>query len=442
MMRLLEFLYTSTVLKWLRESLWRDEAFSVLLARRDFIEIIYLAAKDYTPPLYYLILKTWMIFFGDSEIIIRSLSLVFYFLSLIVFFLILERVKMKQIFMYLALVVFATVPGFLYYAFEARPYAMLTLFSLASFYTLLTNRPKINFFFNILGFFTHYFFLFVFLVQGVYLLADRKLFSLFRRYIYIFGLIIFIWFVFLVYIKSYILSSSFWIEKISLQDIWRSFFIIWTGYIQGWEEQPKFFNLFSILFFIIFFAHLLYFLRIYKKHLLKQQNMRRFFLVVFLWAFAPVFIGIFVSFFKSVFIPRYFIFVLPAFVYIFLIGFSRKKSTKISLFLLTALLFLNLYYLDFLIEKRKRFDWKKVLSERRLTIEDKEYIFLLDASEYPIFVYYLPDLKEKIRIWQDYENIPPYVGKVIYPKYSEEDLFGTEYIFFRSNGRIYFMKIN
>ena len=40
--------------------LWYDEAFSVLIARRPWIDLLHVARQDVHPPLYYLLLKLWM----------------------------------------------------------------------------------------------------------------------------------------------------------------------------------------------------------------------------------------------------------------------------------------------------------------------------------------------------------------------------------------------
>ena len=58
------------------QSLWADEGNSVALARLGFIEIAQRTAFDIHPPFYYWLLKGWISFFGDSEIGLRSLSVV------------------------------------------------------------------------------------------------------------------------------------------------------------------------------------------------------------------------------------------------------------------------------------------------------------------------------------------------------------------------------
>lgn len=58
------------------QSLWSDEGNSAALARRGFTEIAQRTAFDIHPPLYYWLLKIWMVIWGDSEAGLRSLSAV------------------------------------------------------------------------------------------------------------------------------------------------------------------------------------------------------------------------------------------------------------------------------------------------------------------------------------------------------------------------------
>src|SRR5258705_3967471 len=60
------------------KSLWLDEAYSVLVAKQHFSEMLVSLRHDTHPPLYYLLLSIWTKLFGDVEIALRSLSGVFY----------------------------------------------------------------------------------------------------------------------------------------------------------------------------------------------------------------------------------------------------------------------------------------------------------------------------------------------------------------------------
>lgn len=64
------------------QSYWRDEAFAVLLAGRPLKEIFSLAVRfDHTPPLFVYLQHFWIRFFGDGEVAMRSLSILFLVVS-------------------------------------------------------------------------------------------------------------------------------------------------------------------------------------------------------------------------------------------------------------------------------------------------------------------------------------------------------------------------
>ena len=48
----------------LRQSVWFDEAYSIMVAKQSVGEAIRLTALDTHPPLYYLFLKAWACLFG------------------------------------------------------------------------------------------------------------------------------------------------------------------------------------------------------------------------------------------------------------------------------------------------------------------------------------------------------------------------------------------
>ena len=72
----------ATNVKFFTEGLWCDEAFSWALASKGSA-LLPLTARDFNPPLYYLVLHAWMAIVGTSEVAMRSLSLAFFGLTLV-----------------------------------------------------------------------------------------------------------------------------------------------------------------------------------------------------------------------------------------------------------------------------------------------------------------------------------------------------------------------
>jgi len=121
-------------------SLWSDEIFS-----RYYYEVFgpgFMFGEglrvEPTPPTYWIVLQGWMLLFGDSEAALRSLSVVCDVAALpLVFLLSRELIGRREA--ALAGLLFALCPAGLYYAQEARVYAMtlppaaLALFAVAAY---------------------------------------------------------------------------------------------------------------------------------------------------------------------------------------------------------------------------------------------------------------------------------------------------------------------
>ena len=139
----MSFLFTYTPLKFFIQSFWRDEAFSYVLAHKNITNILLYTARDFSPPLYYIVLHIWMNIFGTSEIALRALSLVFFWGTVYIAFDFMHdvlNIRYKKASFYMALVIIN--PILLYYAFEARMYTMLSFFAALSYYALHTKRKK------------------------------------------------------------------------------------------------------------------------------------------------------------------------------------------------------------------------------------------------------------------------------------------------------------
>ena len=86
-------IFALVICMWIgmRQSIWFDEAYSILVARHTPAEIVALAAADTHPPGYYLLLHGWGAIAGWSEFALRSLSVAAYGASLVVAGLLVRR---------------------------------------------------------------------------------------------------------------------------------------------------------------------------------------------------------------------------------------------------------------------------------------------------------------------------------------------------------------
>ncbi len=127
-----DFVLNHSPLLYFTQSIWRDEAFSVLVAQKPLAAII--PKFTFEPPLYYIFLHFWIKIFGTSEIAIRSLSLLGFILATIVVIHFAEKLFRKHWLSWFLPLLFFLNPMLLYYAFEVRAYGWYMFFIVLSMY--------------------------------------------------------------------------------------------------------------------------------------------------------------------------------------------------------------------------------------------------------------------------------------------------------------------
>lgn len=392
---MINFLFTKTPLVFLIQPLWRDEAFSYLLANKNFFEIFSLTAKDFNPPLYYLILHFWIKIFGSSEIAIRSLSMIFYWATVYIGFLFLTnifKIKLKKAFFYTFLIVIN--PLLLYYAFEGRMYSMFAFFSALSFYSLYKKNKNLYFISSILGLYTHYFMIIALIIQFLMIKLRQRI--IFLSYLP--------WIIF-VFINKGISISSFWINKPNIKSLINFIGQVYTGYEIEFKFYDKSLIILSLgLVSIITIGYLLLFKNKIFKYLLS-------------WSIGIPFFTVLISFIKPVFLPRYLIFCSIGL--ILLIIFIIEKLPKFFRYLIFILLLITtINYNQLQIKERRKFNLKKSILEIKYLMKKNDLIYVTNELDYFTVQYYLGENHlNKVFIWdKTYEEIPNYVGKSLINK--------------------------
>ena len=127
------------IVRWLgitRQSLWLDEAYSVYLSAHRLPQILgFTASSDAHPPLYYLLLHTWMTLFGPSALAVRGLSLLASVAAALMAYA-LGRVISSHRVALLTAVMMGLSSFQVWYAQEARMYALTALATLVALYGL------------------------------------------------------------------------------------------------------------------------------------------------------------------------------------------------------------------------------------------------------------------------------------------------------------------
>jgi 4-amino-4-deoxy-L-arabinose transferase-like glycosyltransferase len=115
-----------------RMSLWWDEADTAALVSRSWGDLIdqltSSVGSEVSQPLYYLLLRTWVSFAGDSEVALRIPSLVALFLTAFVVGRITLALGAQTRVALVATALYPLLPFSLWYATEARSYALVQLF--------------------------------------------------------------------------------------------------------------------------------------------------------------------------------------------------------------------------------------------------------------------------------------------------------------------------
>lgn len=105
-------------------SLWHDEAFSALLIRYPFGEMINRIILDVHPPLYYILLRVWDIILGDSLLSLRLFSAFFSVLTIYFAYLFVKTAFKNEKLALVSAAFIAINPFQIQYAAEARMYTL------------------------------------------------------------------------------------------------------------------------------------------------------------------------------------------------------------------------------------------------------------------------------------------------------------------------------
>ena len=275
---------------YLTRGFWGDEAWTSLISQLPYLQMLRTTAADFHPPGYYTIVELVYKFLPPTEIATRSISVIFYLLTIFMVFKLASFVR-GHLFGFLSALVVAVNPIFFTYAFEARNYTMFAFAATGSIYFLTQLSEKFNLksailfvFFSTLGIYTHYYMFFVLGAQGIYLLLfsakggpafgwDRKIFLRMTGLYVICAILYLPWLPFLFgQLKS--VAGDYWIGGVDKHTHYEALLRILGG-----EEKnlirPWLFSLSLILLTIGLIQHAL------------RHKFEKPYLLVWLWAVVP-----------------------------------------------------------------------------------------------------------------------------------------------------------
>jgi len=305
----------------LTASLWGDEGWAVNLAVKPIPQIIKIVSRDTSPPLYYLWEHVWLKLFGTSEIAIRSLSLFFFLLTVLVVYLIGQHLWNKKTGLLAALLTL-TSPFLFTYAFEGRMYSLLVLTSTLSIYFFIKKHQLGFILATAAALYTHHFAIFVVVWEGIWTLWKRRKLTPF----FIIGLLYLPW-LYPLYYQTSLVGGGFWLGKPSPKDLINTIEKFLIG-----SHDKSLYQTIALLGFGCLLA-----LRQWRKNIEKSLFLIGWFLVPLLLTFAVS------QFFQSIFYDRYLLLVIPAAAVLFA-SQTKKFTWPLILIVAGCLLTVNYHY--------------------------------------------------------------------------------------------------
>ncbi len=218
------------------QSLWADEGLTNRILQLPATEMLqHIRDWEQTPPVYYYLIKPWVLIFGNSETALRFPSAIFGTLSVLALYLAVRRIFGTAAALVAALLL-ALSPYHIAYSQEARAYALLVLLTIVScdlFMRLLqkrTNRLEgLYVLVASLLIYTHLYGIFVLAAQniayGVAWLFDRRAgsphFLPLKRFLMLDVAIAIIYSAFVPTVLTWMRSVevTFWVKSVTLDDI-------------------------------------------------------------------------------------------------------------------------------------------------------------------------------------------------------------------------------
>ena len=352
----------------LDQSLWLDEAINVNVARSlDFKSLIFnYTLSDFHPPLYHLILKSWILFFGSSEIFVRLPSVILGTATVGLVYLIGKKLFETKTAL-IASTLMATGPLAIYYSQEARMYMLATFLTAVSVYffiSILKKESVVTWFGFIVStsvlLYSDYLPYLVIPSYILYLIFFRKKISKFTLKAFIPSLILIFFLTLpwlLVFPKQFqaglstAAASPTWAQVVGSPDP-KNLLLVPVKFTIGRISHEN-----DLTFALIFLPVAVFVSFLLVFSLMRLSPLRSF---LWFWLVVPIFLAFIISFYVPIFAYFRLIFVLPAFYLLMASAINTINWTPLVRLLLTFALAINLvstiiYYTN---PRFKREDWR------------------------------------------------------------------------------------
>ncbi len=396
------------------QSIWGDEGFSAILSMKPLPEIIETISRDTSPPLWNI--AEWMVFntLGTEEIYIRSLSSLFFLITIFFTYKIGSFLFSQKTGIYAAILTFLN-PFFFTYAFEGRMYSIMALGVSASMYYFLRifyneerirRRDKIGYiFFTLWALYSHHFAFFVVIVQGFWWLYElilgkrkraKKMFVIFL----ITGIGYIPWLIPL-YNQTKMVGGGFWLGTPTVKDLRNLIYEYLAEGIKNDDLKAPFINtpLHNLSLYVVLAGLVL---RKWWKNVKKT-------VFLILWFLGPILLTWFISqHFQSIFFNRYLLYTIPASMLI--LASSRSKVAFIFLVLITFM-FGVIDYNYFTHPKKLPF--REYSEYVKSELKDGDFLINWNSSSHHIWETKYYGIPAPIYVRPDGGDLPFFVGTAL-----------------------------
>ena len=372
------------------KSIWLDEAYSIVITQRSLYDTLQMIMRtDAHPPLYYLMLKIWLLF-SQRAAWARLLSAIFSCLSIPVMYFFTRSIYEDRRAGLLGAAILAFSPFQIWYAQETRMYAALTFFVLASaafFFRALKHGTALDWMgyalMTTLALYTDN--------GAIWYLATLVVFSLLsaRRYWkraigwllshLAIGFCYLFWLPFL-YLQTRQLTQGFWLPPPSFQTVLETF-LDFQSYNFPWIEIS-----------LLYLAAILVFAYIVPGVSWQRR-------LASLWLFLPVGMSLLLSLRQPVFLSRNLIVASLGFYLLVTDTIWKFKSPKAVLALFIPLLALNLVSIGRNAWFTEKEDWRdaaRMVAEFAQGKPDGLVVFVPGFAELP-FQYYFKAYDQPVK---------------------------------------------
>ena len=412
------------------QSLRLDEAQSIWVYTKSVPTFFYLTAQDVLTPLYGFLLHFWLQIFGNTVIAARSLSLCFFVLTVPALYILVKRYSTTKTAI-LTIFLFSLSPFIVWYSNEARMYTLFLFATTLNHIFFLkmyrTDGKEGNIGFTLtaaLGFYSHYFFIFLIATQGIYVFA--KLFGIlqsdndfnysptrnsYQRYkqftfLYLrqlaFAVLLFLPWILYVLSLGGASNTQPLIPAPSSFNIFQAFVNFLFGF-QNQNIQGILISLWPLLVLLILFLFT-------QRKEIQSTHFEYFILLTF----APIILVFLASYIKPIFLTRYLILVTPTLFFV-LAAILLSYSKRLSYFLTTVLLLLMALLLleqNFSSTTPVKENYEGATDFLNQEVQPEDIVAVTSPfTIYPIEYYYNgPTRIETIPLWDRYAHgpIPPF----------------------------------